>query len=197
MCLTTRTDVTLSICVVEKQWFRLAQCIASLGTRAEDSSWRDVTYRAGTAACPGQGPRGCLHWVLCNLFHSHKCFHFARLSLMIHHHPGVHLRVHCSSTLAFGGFFYRLVPQHLSSPLSFFYSSSLCFYFSKSFLFPRALYFFFFLRTRLGRDSSVDIATLRARRSGDRIPFGTRFSAPVQIGPAAHPASCTLGTASF
>ena len=38
---------------------------------------------------------------------------------------------------------------------------------------------------------------LRARRSGDRIPVGARFSAPVQTGPGAHPASCTMGTRSF
>jgi len=38
---------------------------------------------------------------------------------------------------------------------------------------------------------------LRARRSGDRILVGARFSAPVQTGPGAHPASCTMVTASF
>jgi hypothetical protein len=38
---------------------------------------------------------------------------------------------------------------------------------------------------------------LRARRSGDRIPVGARFSAPVQTGRGAHPASCTMGTGSF
>jgi len=27
--------------------------------------------------------------------------------------------------------------------------------------------------------------------------WGARFSAPVQIGPGAHPASCTMGTGSF
>ena len=32
---------------------------------------------------------------------------------------------------------------------------------------------------------------------GDRIPVGARFSAPVQTGPEAHPASCTMGTGSF
>jgi len=31
----------------------------------------------------------------------------------------------------------------------------------------------------------------------DRIPVGTRFSASVQTGPGAHPASCTMGTGSF
>jgi hypothetical protein len=38
---------------------------------------------------------------------------------------------------------------------------------------------------------------LRAGRSGDRIPVWARFSAPVQTGPAAHPATCTMDTGSF
>jgi hypothetical protein len=38
---------------------------------------------------------------------------------------------------------------------------------------------------------------LIAGRSGDLIPVGARFSAPVQTGPGAHPASCTMGTRSF
>jgi hypothetical protein len=38
---------------------------------------------------------------------------------------------------------------------------------------------------------------LRAGRSRDRIPVGARFSAPVQTGPGAHPAACTMGTGSF
>jgi len=32
---------------------------------------------------------------------------------------------------------------------------------------------------------------------GDRIPVGSRFSAPIQNGPEAHPASYTVGTGSF
>ena len=36
--------------------------------------------------------------------------------------------------------------------------------------------------------------SLRAGRSGNRIPVGTRFSALVQTGPGAHPASYTMGT---
>ena len=33
--------------------------------------------------------------------------------------------------------------------------------------------------------------------SGYRIPVGAKFSAPVQTGPGAHPASCRMGTGSF
>ena len=39
--------------------------------------------------------------------------------------------------------------------------------------------------------------SLRAGRSGDRIPVEARFSAPVQTGSEAHPASYTMGTGSF
>ena len=39
--------------------------------------------------------------------------------------------------------------------------------------------------------------SLLAGRSGDRIPVEVRFSAPVQTGPGAHPASYTMGTGSF
>jgi hypothetical protein len=38
---------------------------------------------------------------------------------------------------------------------------------------------------------------LRAGRSGDRMPAGARYSAAVQTGPGAHPASCTMGTGSL
>jgi hypothetical protein len=48
------------------------------------------------------------------------------------------------------------------------------------------------------RDSSVGIATAYGPDGpGDRIPVESRFSAPVQTGPKAHPASCTMGTGSF
>ena len=39
--------------------------------------------------------------------------------------------------------------------------------------------------------------SLLTGRAGDRIPLGARFSAPIQTGPGAHPASCTMGTGSF
>jgi hypothetical protein len=39
--------------------------------------------------------------------------------------------------------------------------------------------------------------SLRAGRSGDRIPVAVRFSAPVQTGPGAHPTPYTMGTGSF
>ena len=39
--------------------------------------------------------------------------------------------------------------------------------------------------------------SLRAGRSGDRIPVWARFSAPVQTGPGAHPTSYTMGTGPF
>jgi hypothetical protein len=39
--------------------------------------------------------------------------------------------------------------------------------------------------------------SLRAGRSGDRIPVQARFSAPVQTSPRANPASYTMRTGSF
>jgi len=48
----------------------------------------------------------------------------------------------------------------------------------------------------VGWDSTVGIAA-HYRLDGLGIPLGMRFSASVQTGPRAHPASCTMGTGSF
>jgi len=50
----------------------------------------------------------------------------------------------------------------------------------------------------VGRDSSVGTAT-RYGLDGPGIESrrGERFSAPIQTGPGAHSASCTVGTGSF
>ena len=49
-----------------------------------------------------------------------------------------------------------------------------------------------------GRDGSVGIATgYGLHGPGGPIPARTRFSAPVQTGPGAHPTFCTIGTGSF
>ena len=50
----------------------------------------------------------------------------------------------------------------------------------------------------MGRDSSVGIAT-RYGLDGPGIEsrWGAKFSAPVQTGPVAYPASCTMGTGSL
>jgi hypothetical protein len=59
------------------------------------------------------------------------------------------------------------------------------------------LYLHVHLKT-CGPGSSVGIATtLRVGRSGNRIPVGARFSAPVQTDTRAHPASCKMSTGSF
>jgi len=50
----------------------------------------------------------------------------------------------------------------------------------------------------VGRDSSVGIATHYGLDfPGIESPCGDRFSAPVQTGPEAHPASYAMGTGSF
>ena len=50
----------------------------------------------------------------------------------------------------------------------------------------------------VGRDGSVGYSdSLRAGRSGERIPVRARFSAPVQTGRGAHPAPSTTGAGSF
>ena len=52
--------------------------------------------------------------------------------------------------------------------------------------------------TSCGPGSVVGIATgYRLDGPGIESRWGARFSAPVQTGPEAHPASCTMGTGSF
>ena len=46
--------------------------------------------------------------------------------------------------------------------------------------------------TALKEAAWARLAKLRAERSGDQIPVEERFSATVQIGPGAHPVSCTV-----
>jgi hypothetical protein len=49
-----------------------------------------------------------------------------------------------------------------------------------------------------GPDSVVGIATgYGLNGPGIEFRWGAKFSAPVQTGPGAHPASCTMGTGSF
>ena len=51
---------------------------------------------------------------------------------------------------------------------------------------------------RGGRDGSVGVATLCGPEGpGIESRWGARFSAPVQAGPGAHPAYCTMGTGSL
>ena len=54
------------------------------------------------------------------------------------------------------------------------------------------------MKFSMSRDGSVGIATRYGLdRPGIESRWEARFSAPVQTGPGAHPASCTIGTGSF
>ena len=58
--------------------------------------------------------------------------------------------------------------------------------------------FFATLLCNRGPGSSVDIATgYGLDGAGNESRWGAILSAPVQTGPGAHPASCTMGTGSF
>jgi hypothetical protein len=60
-------------------------------------------------------------------------------------------------------------------------------------------FYFIYLNARCcGPGSPVGIATdYGLDGPGIESRWGARFSAPVQTGPGAHPASCTMGTGSF
>jgi hypothetical protein len=62
----------------------------------------------------------------------------------------------------------------------------------------RGLFSWRYTRQSVDRDGIVGIAT-RYGLDGPGIEsrYGARFSAPVQTGPGAHPASCTIGTGPF
>ena len=47
------------------------------------------------------------------------------------------------------------------------------------------------------RERSRYSDSLRVGRSGNRIPVGARFFAPIQTDSEDHPPSCTMGTGSF
>ena len=58
--------------------------------------------------------------------------------------------------------------------------------------------YFWMSLTHQGQDSSVGITTgYGLDGQGIESRWGARFSAPVQTGPGAHPASYTMGTGSF
>ena len=60
------------------------------------------------------------------------------------------------------------------------------------------IYIYIYIYIQIGPGSVVGIATGYGL-DGTRIEsrWGARFSAPVQTGPGAYPASCTMGTGSF
>ena len=69
---------------------------------------------------------------------------------------------------------------------------------------PRRMLAFYAIKTAwqlgrsVGRDSSVGIATGYVLDGpGIEFRWQARFSTPIQTGPGAHPASCTMGTRSF
>ena len=90
------------------------------------------------------------------------------------------------------------IETHCSDIILFWNSASLTHFLLvmlNIYMFPLSTALGLLLVDLVGQDGLVDIATwLRAGRSGDRIPVGTRFSAPVQTGPGVHPASYTNGT---
>jgi hypothetical protein len=178
MCLTARTQERSRFALFGSSGFSLQSTVHRF---AWNTCGRfELAWRHRPCWCYSMSrwvPTWLPNGTLCNLLHSHKCFHFASLSA---HDSSTRCppSLPLCSTLGFG-FFPRLVSQHLSSPLSFSLSFSLCFYFLKSFLFPQASYlrFFFFLRSRLDWDSSVAVVT-RYELCGLRIEYRWRRDFP-------------------
>ena len=90
------------------------------------------------------------------------------------------------------------VPRHEARPLSFPFLPGASLKIAHVFVFrtsrkPRSFLGSLIFHTF----NTVHSDSLRAGRSGDRIPEGTRFSASAQTVPGAHPASCTMVTGSF
>ena len=66
------------------------------------------------------------------------------------------------------------------------------------FIFSNDMYYFWTAPSLCGPYSSVGIVTSHGLDSpGIESRWGARFSAPVQTGPGAHSAFCTIGTGSF
>jgi hypothetical protein len=61
-------------------------------------------------------------------------------------------------------------------------------------------YYYYYYINIINRIKIIDgpqCNSLRAGRSGDRIPVAARFPVSLQTGPGDHPASYTLGTETF
>ena len=102
-----------------------------------------------------------------------------------------------------GMFNYTAVKPHISQELRIANETAIChnpsiYYFirDKKKKLDRSLIYQHLSMLRTGQRSRCS-DWLRAGRSGDRIPVGARFSASVQTGSRAHPASCAMGTGSF
>jgi hypothetical protein len=69
---------------------------------------------------------------------------------------------------------------------------------TEHFAFSVLAFFSYPLKYTCGPDTVVSVATgYGPDGPGIKSRWGARFSAPVQTGPGAHPASCTMGTRSF
>ena len=111
-----------------------------------------------------------------------------QVCLTTYHFPSINQQVFSTLTPITSNLF---VPQKFSSELC---SSTLrCHYFPLTPISPNTL-----LHYNSVTFEAVGTATCyRLGGPGIESRFGARFSAPVQTGPEAHPASCTMNTGSF